>query len=220
MKQKKKPLILLKILVNLILIATAALLVECVVFQFPALYYKEKPQDIVCDGSDPQVEIQTKNALARLTEDEIRSIEVEQSNQKLLAEYHGETYEEKLDENLVKKDGTLYRKVKKTVIDAALSKPYYIHKLDLRAPVTENAGYSVELYLNGKKTDSVYCSIDPKLAAGIANISGRCDRIKITLLTNETIDDSKIQVTLSNQFRPNSMRLFFLFVLFGTGALL
>ena len=220
MKQKKKPLILLRILINLILVATAALLVECVVFQFPALYYKEKPQDIICDGSDPRVEIQTKNALAKLSDEEIRSIEVEQSNQKLLAEYQGEVYEEKLDENLVKKDGTLYRKVKKTVIDAALSQPYYIHKLDLRVPVTESAGYSVELYLDGKKTGSVYCSIDPKISAGIANISDRCDRIKITLLTNETIDNSKIQVTLSNRFGPNSMRLFFLFVLFGTGALL
>lgn len=106
------------------------------------------------------------------------------------------------------------------MIDAALSQPYYIHKLDLRVPVTESAGYSVELYLDGKKTGSVYCSIDPKISAGIANISNRCDRIKITLLTNETIDNSKIQVTLSNRFRPNSMRLFFLFVLFGTGALL
>ena len=220
MKQKRKPLILLRILINLILVATAALLVECVVFQFPALYYKEKPQDIICDGSDPQIEIRTKNALAKLSDEEIRSIEVEQSNQKLLAEYQGEVYEEKLDENLVKKDGTLYRRVKKTVIDAALSQPYYIHKLDLRVPVTESAGYSVELYLDGKKTGSVYCSIDPKISAGIANISNRCDRIKITLLTNETIDNSKIQVTLSNRFRPNSMRLFFLFVLFGTGALL
>ena len=42
MKQKRKPLILLRILINLILVATAALLVECVVFQFPALYYKGK----------------------------------------------------------------------------------------------------------------------------------------------------------------------------------
>ena len=107
MKQKRKPLILLRILINLILVATAALLVECVVFQFPALYYKEKPQDIICDGSDPQIEIRTKNALAKLSDEEIRSIEVEQSNQKLLAEYQGEVYEEKLDENLVKKDGTL-----------------------------------------------------------------------------------------------------------------
>ena len=139
MKQKRKPLILLRILINLILVATAALLVECVVFQFPALYYKEKPQDIICDGSDPQIEIRTKNALAKLSDEEIRSIEVEQSNQKLLAEYQGEVYEEKLDENLVKKDGTLYRRVKKTVIDAALSQPYYIHKLDLRVPVTESA---------------------------------------------------------------------------------
>ena len=199
MKQKRKPLILLRILINLILVATAALLVECVVFQFPALYYKEKPQDIICDGSDPQIEIRTKNALAKLSDEEIRSIEVEQSNQKLLAEYQGEVYEEKLDENLVKKDGTLYRRVKKTVIDAALSQPYYIHKLDLRVPVTESAGYSVELYLDGKKTGSVYCSIDPKISAGIANISNRCDRIKITLLTNETIDNSKIQVTLTKQ---------------------
>lgn len=63
MKQKRKPLILLRILINLILVATAALLVECVVFQFPALYYKEKPQDIICDGSDPQIEIRTKMLL-------------------------------------------------------------------------------------------------------------------------------------------------------------
>ena len=98
--------------------------------------------------------------------------------------------------------------------------PSLIISVSMRVPVTESAGYSVELYLDGKKTGSVYCSIDPKISAGIANISNRCDRIKITLLTNETIDNSKIQVTLSNRFRPNSMRLFFLFVLFGTGALL
>ena len=42
MKQKRKPLILLRILINLILVATAALLVECVVFQFPGTLLQGK----------------------------------------------------------------------------------------------------------------------------------------------------------------------------------
>ena len=224
MKQKRKPLILLRILINLILVATAALLVECVVFQFPSLYYKEKPQDIICDGSDPQIEIRTKNALAKLSDEEIRSIEVEQSNQKLLAEYQGEVYEEKLDENLVKKDGTLYRKVKKTVIDAALSQPYYIHKLDLRVPVTESAGYSVELYLDGKKTGSVYCSIDPKIDAGIMSVGCHADKLDITLLTEDELTPEDVQIEISAKLQFNLLRaaffavcLFTVYILFFAG---
>ena len=78
----------------IVIVATIALLIECVVFQFPAIRYKQKPISLVWDGSDERLTFAVEDVLAQLTEDEIRSIEVERDNQKMLAEYNGEEYVE------------------------------------------------------------------------------------------------------------------------------
>lgn len=205
----------------LVVIVTIAFLIECAVFQFPALRYKQEPISFVMDGSDEMIEFSVEDELAQLTEDEIRSIEVERDNQKMLAEYNGEEYVEPVDETLVEKNGTMYRKVKKAVIKIDLGNPYYIHKMDLRVPLTESAGYSVVTYRDGKVTnDNIYCTIEAKIDAGIANVSEYTDYMEISVLSQEEIAQEDMELTISNDFKPNAMRITFMILLLLFAAVL
>lgn len=205
----------------LLLIVTLAMFIECLIFQFPALRYKEKPLEFLPGEQDDSMTITTEDDLAELSAEEIRSIEVERDNNRLLAEYNGEEYVEPEDGTLVEENGTMYRKVKRTTISIALAEPYYIHKLDLRAPVTESAGYSVSLYKDGVlRNDNIYCSLEPKTGAGIANVSEYADEIQISILSREELAPSQMKITLSNSFRPNAMRIFFMVVCFVMIAML
>lgn len=198
-------------LLVLLLTGTVAVLIECAVFQFPALRYKQEPISFVMDGSDEMITFSVEDVLAQLTEDEIRSIEVERDNQKMLAEYNGEEYIEPVDETLVEKNGTMYRKVKKTIIKVDLGNPYYIHKMDLRIPLTESAGYSVVTYRDNRVTDdNIYCTIEAKTGAGIANVSEYADYMEISILSQEEIVQETIRLTISNDFKPNVMRMTFM----------
>lgn len=215
MQNKSKLRHVLSYFLILIVVVTVAFLAECVFFQFNALRYKEKPITFVMDGSDEMVEFSVEDTLAQLTEDEIRSIEVERDNQKMLAEYNGEEYVEPEDDTLVEKNGTMYRKVKKTIIKVDLGNPYYIHKMDLRVPLEQSAGYSVVTYKDGKETnDNIYCTIEAKIGAGIANVREYTDYMEIAILSQEEIAQEDVKVTISNSFKPNAMRITFFVLLF------
>lgn len=199
----------------LLIVVTISLLIECVVFQFPAIRYKQKPITFEMDGSDERIVFSVEDALAQLTEEEVRSIEVERDNQKMLAEYNGVEYVEPVDETLVEKNGKMYRKVKRTVLKIDLASPYYIHKMDLRAPVKESAGYSVVTYRNNAVTDdNIYCTIEAKTGAGIASVKEYADYMEISVLSQEEIAQEDIRLTLSNSFRPNAMRITFMLLFF------
>ena len=197
-----------------VIVATIAVLIECVAFQFPAIRYKQKPISFAWDGSDERLTFAVEDVLAQLTEDEIRSIEVERDNQKMLAEYNGEEYVEPVDETLVEKNGTMYRKVKKTVLKIDLGNPYYIHKMDLRIPVRESAGYSVVTYRDNVITeDNIYCTIEAKTGAGIAAVKEHADYMEISILSQEEIEQEDIRLVISNTFQPNAMRIAFMILL-------
>lgn len=207
-------------MVYLVLIVTFSVLIECVFFQFPALRYKQEPvkftfgQDETQTGEQPRQTVTQAKKLVRLTEDEVKAIEVERENERLLAEYHGQEYEPPEDETLVEKDGAMFRRVYETRIQVSFKETYYIHKLDLRAPVEESCGYRVSLLRGGKVVDdSVYCSIEPKTGAGICNVSQKADALQIRILSQDMLSGEDITVTASNDFRPNAMRIFFLTVL-------
>lgn len=204
-----------------VIVSTVALLIECVVFQFPSIRYKQEPISFVMDGSDEMITYFVEDELAQLTEDEIRSIEVERDNQKMLAEYNGEEYVEPVDETLVEKNGTMYRKVKKTVLKVDLGNPYYIHKMDLRAPLSESAGYSVITYRDGNVTNNnIYCTIEAKIGAGIASVREYADYLEISILSQEEIMQEDIKLTISNEFKPNAMRIIFVILVLMFAAVL
>ncbi|MBQ8527162.1 MAG: DUF2142 domain-containing protein [Lachnospiraceae bacterium] len=221
MQSKSRGQHILRYILVLLVAVTLAFLVECVIFQFPALRYKQEPISFAMDGTDEMLEFAVEDELAQLTAEEIRSIEVERDNQKLLAEYNGEEYVEPTDETLVEKNGTMYRKVKKTTIKVDLINPYYIHKMDFRVPVTESAGYSVCVYRNDKLVeDNIYCTIEAKTGAGIANVSEYADYMEISLLSEEEILPEDMSLTISNSFKPNAMRIAFMILLLLMAAVL
>ena len=209
---------IIRILTCVILCVTTAVLVEFVVFQFHALTGSYKP--IRYEGGEAGTDgggsftFQRDKVLVPLSEDETKSILVERNNQKLLSDYLGTEQEEAEDESLVEKeDGTFYRRTDRVTFRVRLPRRLYISKLDLRVALTEegDAGYSVSLFENGEqKKDTVYCSISPRIGAGIANIGSDADELEIALMTSESPKPEDIFFTLSNEFSPNLMRILFI----------
>lgn len=176
---------------------------------------EENSDSIVREYMGHQICVETKDSLAALTDEEQNAIEVEQENLKILAEYYGEEYVEALDESLVKQDGRLYRKVKETKIQVALNDTYYIKKLMLSIPLEENAGYTVQVYDKGSLSQDVaYCSIDPKLDAGVTNLNKKTNALEIVLLTGEEPRISDMSLTISNELRFEPVRICFFIVCF------
>lgn len=211
----------------LVLLAVLMLsfLCELLIFNRTALFHsydrvqikipEENSDSIVREYMGHQICVETKDSLAALTDEEQNAIEVEQENLKILAEYNGEEYVETLDESLVKQDGRLYRKVKETRIQVALNDTYYIKKLMLSIPLEENAGYTVQVYDKGNLSQDVaYCSIDPKLDAGVTNLNKKTNALEIVLLTGEEPRISDMRLTISNELRLEPVRICFFMVCF------
>lgn len=189
---------------------------EILIFNRIALFHSYEP--VECTPDTAKMSVQTTDSLAQLTGEEQQAILVEQENKRLLAEYNGEEYVEKLDESLVEQDGNLYRKVKETKIQIELDDSYYINKLKVEIPLEKNGGFSAGIYEKGHLSPlDYYCSINPKLDAGIVNIGGRkTNGVVISLLTEEEPDLSALKVTVSNDFRLNGVRIGFFAVCFFT----
>ena len=202
---------ILEFLFWLVFLFTMSLLVECGTFQFKSLWIKEDP--VIVDLLDEEVEVVTEAKLAKLSEEEQESIRINQENEKMIAEYNGQVYVEEYDEGIVEKDGELYQEVEETILRFALEKPYYIKKFDLRVPLEQKGGYTVNIK-NGDKEKILYCSIDPKIDAGIVNVNAYGQQFEVTFLAGEEINLDEIHLTLSNQFKPNALRVFILFMLF------
>lgn len=208
---------ILEFLFLLLFLFTMSLLVECAVFQFKALWIKEDP--ILVDLTSDEIEVVTEEKLVKLSEEEQESIRINQENEKMIAEYNGQVYVEKYQEGIVEKDGELYQEVEETVLRFALEKPYYIKKFDLRVPLEQKGGYTVNIK-NEKQEKTLYCSIDPKIDAGIVNVNGYGKQFEVTFLAGEEINLDEISLTLSNQFKPNVLRVFIFFMLFFLSYLL
>lgn len=201
----------LKGAVVLLAVLFLSVLSEILIFNRQALFHS---YEAVLFGKEKMV-TETVDSLAQLSDEEQNAIRVEQENKKLLAEYNGEEYVEELDESLVEQDGVIYQKVKETRIRMELGDTYYVKKIKLEIPVEENAGYTVSIYDKGTLlTDQVYCSINPKLDAGIANVGKNTNAMEIVLLTGEEPELSALKVTISNEISLNPVRMGFFAVFF------
>lgn len=191
----------------ILFIVTVALLLECLVFQFHAVTNKEKPL-ILKPGTDIEVKVKVEDGLAKLSEDEVKAIEVERENKKLLAEFYQEEYKEEKEESLVEKDGELFRKIKQTTIRASLPEAYYAHEFKVAYPDEIKGGYQVSTFLEKRKVNrNVYCSLNTKIGCGIALLNSSFDSFTIVLTTEQEIDAKKLEITLSNNFSPNWLRI-------------
>lgn len=206
----------LQVIAMVVLVATIALLCECAFFQRNAIRYKHQPiemKGLVGDG----VAVQVEDDLAKLSQEEENAIQVQRENERLIAEYNGEEYEPEEDETLVEKKGRFYRKVKRTTIDVTLGEQSFIGKLKLAMPLEESGGYQVSLHKGEKLVaEGLFCSINPKIDAGIMNVQKRADRLQIVLTTASEVAPEDMTLTLMNDFSINTMRFMFLFILIGT----
>ncbi|MBD5545389.1 MAG: DUF2142 domain-containing protein [Lachnospiraceae bacterium] len=205
---------------SVLFIVTVAVLLECLIFQFHAVTNKEKPLTLK-PGTDMEVQITVEENLAKLSPDEVKAIEVERENNKLLAEFYQEEYVEAEEEALVEKDGELFRKIKQTTIRASLPEAYYAHEFKVAYPIEEKGGYQVSTFLEGKKINrNVYCSMNSKIGCGVALLDSTFDSFTIVLATEEEIDIEQMEITLSNVFSPNWLRIGIMTCLLGGIVLL
>lgn len=191
----------------ILFIVTISLLLECLIFQFHAITNKEKPL-VLQPGQDENVEITVEDGLAKLSESEVKAIEVERENKKLLAEYNQEEYVEEEDESLVEKEGELYRKIKETTVRVELPSQYYTHEFQVEYPLEEKGGYRVSTFLQGETVNkNVYCSLNSKIGAGVALLNSSFDSFSIVFTTEKEMDIANLQITLSNKFLLNWLRI-------------
>lgn len=217
--EKKKTLKRCLIRYGIVLLAVLFLsfLGELLVFNRTALLHPYEA--LVFEGidKDDRITAEVSDALAPLSAEEQNALEVNEENKRLLAEYNGEEYVRKLDESLVEEDGVIYQKVKETRIQLELPDTYYIKKLRLELPIEENAGFTVAVH--GKEFHTgelVYCSINPKLDAGIANVDKAGNALELVLLTGEEPDLPELKLTVTNDVSPNPVRMVFFAVFFLT----
>lgn len=209
--EKKNHLIkgLVKYAAVFLIIMLLSVMGEILFFNRIALFHSYEP--VECTPDTCRMAVETVDSLAQLSKEEQNAILVEQENKRLLAEYNGEEYVEEPDESLVEQDGSLYRKVKETNIQIELADSYYINKIKVEIPLEKNGGFSAGVYEKGYLPPmNYYCSINPKLDAGVVNIGGKkTNGVVISLLTEEEPDLSALKVTVSNDFTLNGVRIGF-----------
>lgn len=161
------------------------------------------------------METEVVDSLTPLTEEETNEIKVLQENERMIAEYRGEEYEPIYEENIVVgDDGALFRKIKQTIITLDLGRDYYIKKLKLEANLDFHGGYLSEAYQNSQLVkDNMYCSIDPKIDAGIMYVGCHADCLKIVLSSGENLSQDDIRIEISAQMRFSFFRAAFFAVL-------
>ena len=216
----------LRILIGFVILFTTAMLIECVIFQFNAVVFRRDP--ITFGGRDhsevSRYEISYDERELMLSAEESRSIIVERNNQQLIAQYLGKEYEQKQDDTLIEKpDGSFYRKVRVLIFDVSFDSPIYINKLKLYTDAAENgnAGYQAVFYRGDKQRgDAVYTSIEPKIHCGIGVINRKADRLRVEVMTAGQAEPEDMEFTLSNDFRPNILRVLWIFVFLLTGILI
>lgn len=199
----------------LLAVLLLSVLAEILVFNRTALFHPYEAVTFEEIDKNDRIVVRVSDSLAPLSAEEQNAIEVNEENKRLLAEYNGEEYVRKLDESLVEADGIIYQKVKETEIQIELPDTCYIKKMKVELPVEENAGYTAAVHGKEFQTgERVYCSISPKLDAGIANVDKSGNAMDITLLTVEEPDLSALKITVSNDFSLNFIRIFFFAALF------
>lgn len=200
-----------KHVIALVVIVMISVVADVLIFNRSAL--TDGYENVVYNADNMMVE--TIDSLAQLSAEEQHALQVELENQRLVAEYNGEEFIPSIDESLVERDGLYYQKVKETHIQMKLGAVYYINKLKLSLPVEESAGYTVSLYENDTLYNNIYCSINPKLDAGVANVGRSTDALDIVILTVDEPNLSDIHVEISNNLALNGVRIgFFAILLF------
>lgn len=200
------------ILRDLLFILVAAVALNFILFNRQALFEGYDAETFT--NAEHDFEVGTIDALAQLSAEEQRAIEVERDNARMLAEYNGEEYVIPEDSTLVEENGLMYRRVKQTTITFMLDQKRFIKKLALKVPVEESSGYTTRLLDHDGNiiSEGMYCSISPKIGVGVTNVGERAEGIQIILMTGETPDLDSLSVTVSNDASMNLVRVLFLWI--------
>jgi len=159
---------------------------------------------------------------SQLTDEEQNEIIVRLDNERKIAEYNGVEFVPDYGENIeMKDDGNLYRMIKQIDLDVDLGGTYYIKKLKMEADVEKTSGYTIETYIDDKCTkDNMYCSLNPKISAGVMTVQSSANHLKVSVLSEQEINEEDIVIEISNQVIFNYYRIFYfivaLFVIYMT----
>lgn len=164
------------------------------------------------------IETSKEDKLSPLSDEEENEIKVRHDNERIMAEYKGEEYVPSYEENMVvNADGTHARRIKQMNISMDLGGEYYIKKLKLEADLEETGGFTVMAYKGDTLIkEDMYCSVDPKINAGVMNVSCKADHLEIVLLTEEDLSQDDIRIEISSKMKFNFLRASYIAVLLFT----
>lgn len=153
----------------------------------------------------------------KLTEEEQKQILIDRENQKILAEVNGAGYleEEAFQEDIVEREGAMYRRVGRNFYTIQFKQPVYIAKAVLTLPPMQNGTYC---YVVGKlEEETVYevhdGYVDERISTRIFQPNKRIDMLQFEISNEELIEVNAVNIRLINQFQFNTVRFAFFAVL-------
>lgn len=188
-------------------IIAAAFIIECVGFNFHALFEKADPVTFTVAGNSD--EVQTEITYVPLSEEKKAQLEYEE-NYKKKAEEAGQVYEIKEDPSIVTYDGELCQKVYNYTVLKDLPAYEYIGKVTVDYATVSTIGYHVTLNKNGEKQAVQYSTLYSVLGKDTVNINRKADQVSLTITTTADFDKNGVSFTVKNPFYINFYRVFFM----------
>lgn len=196
--------------VIVIAIIAAAFLAECLIFNGHSIFNETGSVSFDLESGSSDIEIENAEILVPLGKEEIEQLEVQRQNDKIIAELNGAEYVETVDESLIDNNGVLSRRVYKTNIELTLPNDFYVKKLKVEYPSAARLGYGITLIDDGRETKSLYDSLNERLGVSVTNVSGKADKLIITLSTSNEFTGKGVKVEASNFFSLNYCRIIYL----------
>ncbi len=210
-------------IVVFLLAGALSLGIELAFFQYPIL--KEGESQKTYTLHDNLQLLSEEEVWTELSAEEQTTIELEQENEKLLAQVNGETYSEETDSNLKEENGKLYRRRIETKLEILFEGKQYCGNVTLLMPqVVENLTYTLagigptsEILWQSNLTE-----LDYRLACDVLQIGKRFEKLQLTIYSSEKVTGQDIQVEVKNQSSIHWIRVcyFFVVMLILSGALL
>lgn len=191
-------------------IIAAAFLIECIGFNRHSIFNEAESVAFDLGSESSAIAIENDEILVPLEQDEIDQLEVQKQNDKIIAELNGEEYVETVDESLIDNNGELSRRVYQTNIELSLPNDFYVKKLKVEYPSAARLGYGITLINDGKETKTLYDSLNERLGVSVSNVSGKADKLIITLSTSSEFTGNGVKVEVSNFFSLNYCRIIYL----------
>lgn len=185
----------------------AAFLIEMLVFNGHAVFQKSYVLPLTGTG-DAVTDIITESGRQKLTAEEENAVLRNRQNARILAELNGTEYVPPAEEGIIEEEDGLYRRVKRTRIEAKFHEARYIHTLRLVLPQTKE-GNEVSIRADGREVISS-AWLDERIGQGSYLLNRTCSELTAEIVGGEALAEDDLQLTAVNAFAFHPVRFVFL----------